>query len=121
MADKLITVRENSRPFLTFEMVDFRNEVDPTLAVDITGWAFRLVVKNDIDDPDAQALVDLAGVIVSAPAGTFSFTLTTAHTSLAPGTYVGEIRWWEDGVTTNPPHDAWRVSYTVQKAVDNTV
>ena len=115
MADKTITVRENTSFTLTLQLRTFRNESAPTAIQNIAGYAFRLVVKRDRDDADAIALVNLAGAIVTAASGTFSFTLTPAHTALASGTYPGEIRWWSSGTVTDPPTDAWTADYVVAR------
>lgn len=120
MADKVVTLREMSAPGdITFKLTDFRNEIDPDAKVDITGYAFKLVVKHNLDDPDTEVLFpELTGAIVTAADGTFKFTLTTAHTSMASGSYVGEIRWWATGAATGKrPTDAWSVDYVVQPAV----
>lgn len=122
MATKRIVVRQNTTAtLLTFKLTTFRNEASPKTVVDITGYAFYLIVKPDADLADSRAFFDLAGSIVTAAEGTFRFTLTSAHTCLAPGTWPGEIRWFSGGApaTGTPPTDAWSVDYVVEQAIDN--
>ena len=115
MADKLLVFRENSIPGdVTFALKDRRNEDDPRAVVDITGYVFKLIVKRNLEDADADAFFDLTGSIVSATDGTFKFVLTAAHTSFPPENYVGEIRWWTSAPgTEEPPLDSFSVSYSI--------
>lgn len=122
MAEKTITVRELSRPTVTLQLLqNFRDESATSAAVNITGYAFKLIVKRDLDDADARAYFDLAGTIVAAASGTVKFDLTLEHTALPAGTYPAEVRWWADGDTTKPPSDAFSVDYVVERAVDSVV
>ena len=120
MADKAITVRYNSAPGAqTFVLTDFRNEDNPNLAVNITGFFFKLIVKRFTDDPDSEAFFELDGAIVTPLDGIFSFTFTAEHTTIPPDIYPGEIRWWSGGApaTGEPPTDALTVDYSVQQGV----
>jgi len=118
MADE-IRVREMSRVVLR-KVIPSRDDSDGT-PPNITGYAIKLIVKQDLELADSRAYFDLAGVIVDAANGEYTLTLTLEHTNLAPGTYPGEIRWWSDGVTTNPPTDSVAVDYVVERAVDSVV
>ena len=118
MADKTITLVANTAPVLTYQLTTFRSAANPYALVDITGYTFKLMVKPTLAAPDAQAFFDLAGAIVTAASGIFSFTLTTAHTAFMPGTYPGQIRWWNSTPgAAEPPDDAWSVDYIIQPAV----
>jgi hypothetical protein len=121
MADILLSVRQNTRPTITRVMRDFRNESNPNAVVNITGYALKLSVKRAITDADSDAVFDLSASIVTAASGTYRFTLTPEHTFLPTGVYPGEIRWWTDGTTTNPPHDALSVDFEIQTSVDQVV
>lgn len=121
MATEVITVGEKTRPTIKKIWRDYRNEEDPTKALDITGYAFKLCVKRALTDPDSKAWFDLSGAIVTAASGIYKFDLTTEHTCIPPGTWPGEIRVWTDGTTTNPPHDRISLDFVVEKAVDETV
>lgn len=118
MADKKIEVGYNTGPLLTFQLTDFRNENNSSGIVDITGYSFKLRVKKNLTDPDSAILVSLNGSILVAASGTFTFQLTTAHTCLPPGKYVGQILWWSGAVGTTPT-DSWTVEYNVADPVDN--
>lgn len=42
----------------------------------------------------------------------------SAHTALMPGTYPGQIRWWNSAPgAAEPPDDTWSVDFIVQPAV----
>lgn len=112
-----ITVRYNSSPVITRILRDSRNEVDSDAAVNISGYTIKLIVKQSMDTPDAQAWFDLAASIVTAADGSYRFTLTPAHTCLPVGTWYGEIRWWS-GDATYPPTDAIQINYVVEDVVD---
>jgi hypothetical protein len=118
MAEKL-SVYFNTTPVITRVLLDVRNEDDPNAAVDITGYDFRFIVKQDMDLPDSEAWFDLAGAIVTAASGIYSFTLTVAHTCQAPGTWPGEIRWWATGYAAGkPPTDRVAIDYEIVDVVD---
>lgn len=120
MADKFIVVREGSDPGdVTFVLRDFRSEDGPNERVDITGYVFKLIVKRDLADKDADAFFDLTGAIVTALDGIFKFVLTREHTSFTPATYPAEIRWWKGGApaTAEPPTDSFSVDYTVEQKI----
>ncbi len=64
-------------------------------AADITGAVIRFTVKDeewDTDDDDSDAQIAKSGTIVSAPAGTYSITLTDTNTYLPPGDYFYSIK-----------------------------
>ena len=116
MPSVTIEVHEGTEPGdQTFVMRDFRNASDPTAVVDITGYAFKLIVKRELDDPDSACLFDLTGSIVTAADGTYKFTLTLAHTCMPAGDYIGQIRWWSGGApgTEEQPTDAIDCTYRV--------
>lgn len=122
MADKSITVRENSEPGdQTFVLEDRRNEDDPRGVINITGYVFKLIVKRAFDDKDSEAFFDLTGSIVSAAKGVFKFVLAREHTFMAPETYPAEIRWWTSAPATGQlPVDSFSVDYTVDTRVRKT-
>jgi hypothetical protein len=113
MADKTIKVQQRTKLTIQFQLTTFRDEYDPFAVVDITGYTFKLLVKRDPGDADSLAWVNLTGTIEDATSGLFSFELSAAATSLAPGTWPGILRWW-DGSVLLPPVDAWSVDYTVE-------
>jgi hypothetical protein len=117
VADKTITVREYTRPIIKLQLTDFRNESDPSEEVDISSYEFDLIIKRDVLDPDSEAMLWVEGTFGTSADwtnGVIWFELNHAHTSLPPGTYSGEIRWWIDGGTEQQPHDSWSVSYIVE-------
>lgn len=116
-----IVVRQLSRPAVRFQLLNFRDPSDRAAPIDVTGYLFKLMVKNSLDLEDSRAFFDLSATIVTASKGLVQFQLTIAHTGLPEGIYPGEIRWYSDGVATNPPTDAVRVNFTVQPPVDNVV
>lgn len=113
MSDKRITVQQRTKLTVTYQLTTFRNNYDPLVPVDITGYTFKLLVKRDRGDADSLAWVDISGTIVTAASGLFSFELSAAQTALAAGTWPGIIRWWS-GSTSLPPVDAWSVDYIVE-------
>lgn len=118
MASRTIYVTEYSQPTRTFLVTnaDLGSELDPGTAADLTGYACKLVVRqNDVDLEDA-VLFSLAGT-VTAVDSTVSFALTAEHTALPAGSYPAEIRLWASGTTTEPPSESWPCSYIVSQAV----
>lgn len=116
MPSATIEVHEGTEPGdQIFVMRSFRNAESPSTVVDITGYVFKLIVKREYDDLDSAALFDLTGAIVTAANGTYKFTLTSAHTAMPAGDYIGQIRWWSGGApgTEEQPTDAISVRYTV--------
>lgn len=49
-------------------------------AINITGYVGWLVLKNEYDDPDDDAVIDVTGVITDAAAGEMTFTVGHAKT-----------------------------------------
>ena len=49
--------------------------------LDLTGWTFYSWVKQDLEDPDATLLIDLAPTIVSAANGLVQILKTVAQTT----------------------------------------
>ncbi len=99
---------------------DHRNEADPEAPLDITGYTIKLIVKNSVDDVDSRVLFELSATLVTPTSGVYSFTFTTKHTSLAPGVYPGELRWWT-GVTTVAATDAIPVDFEILSPIDTVV
>ena len=85
---------------LTFGLVDFRDESNPSGVVDVTGYAFELVVREVATE---AVVFRLEGEIVDAAQGLFSFTLSPQHTNLPPKDYSAELRWW---APPDAPEDA---------------
>ena len=114
----IVRVGENSRPTRKFQIKD-----EYGAAVSITGYAFRFRVyirtRNASDQNVDTEKFDLAGSIVTAAQGKFSFAFTHEHTSLAPGTYRGEIVAWSTGTITDPPTERWAISYVVERALES--
>lgn len=127
MADRTITVRRLTTPTRTFVLTnsDLGDEEDPETVVDITNYVFKLLVKYDVtpgEFTDAQAAVDVTGSIVTAADGTFKFDLAVHQTNLPPGTWPGEIRFWNSTPATGePPDGVLTVDYIVEQAVDSVV
>lgn len=111
-----IEVSELTAPVITRQLLKFRDGTQETQPEDIGGYTLKLIVKNSLDLSDARAFFELDAVIVDSAQGTYSFTMTLAHTSMPAGTYPSEIRIW-NGPTSNPPLDAIPVDYTVLAAV----
>jgi len=62
------------------------------VAVDISGFSFKLTVSIDRDPPDqVNEQFTIVGVIGVAADGTVSFAPTTADTDIAPGIYFYDI------------------------------
>lgn len=118
MANESIRVVRMTAPVQTRILKTSRDERTPTGAEDITGYTIKLIVKNSLEDADARALFDLAATLVTATAGVYKFTFTTAHTCLPAGTYPGQIRWWTSGSTVAPA-DSIDVDFVVVDAVRN--
>lgn len=120
----LVEVGEYSRPVLTFAWTnqDEGTLDDPTGIVNITGYSFEMKVVRKtnpaLGDETTTILVDLAGAIAAAASGTFTFTLTAAHTGLPPGDYRAELLVWTSGATTNPPHHRKTFTYRVRQALE---
>ena len=108
----MIDLMQGTQPTIVYEFLDRAGD---TLV--ITGKTIKLAVKRDIEDTDATKLFDLAGTVTSGPSGLVSFAFTGVHTGLA-GTYVGSIRRWASGWSTNRlPEDAYDVSFNVNPSV----
>jgi len=122
MADVEVSVRENTGFPLTLVWKDRRNEEDPFGVVDITGYAFELVVGfNTVNDDGFLVFTEafkLTGSIVTAADGTYKFTFTPKETALAPGIYIGEINAWSSGTVTEPPTDSLSFQLTVVERLD---
>lgn len=118
MAKESIRVVRMTTPVVIRILKKFRDERSATVAQDITGYTIKLIVKNSIEDLDARALFDLSASLVTAAAGVYSLTFTTAHTCLPAGTYPGQIRWWSGG-TTVAPNDSIDVDFVVVEATRN--
>jgi hypothetical protein len=117
MADRTIAVREYTRPTIKIQITDFRNDSQRSEPIDISSYEFDLIVKRDATDPDAEAMIWIEGTFGTSSDwedGVIWFELTHAETSLPPGRYTGEIRWWTDGGTEQQPHDSYSVEYTVE-------
>ena len=108
----MIDLMQGTQPTIVYE---FKDRAGDTLV--ITGKTIKLAVKRDIEDLDSAKLFDLQGTVTSGPSGLVSFAFTGVHTGLA-GTYVGELRRWASGSSTNRlPEDAYDVSFNVNPAV----
>jgi hypothetical protein len=54
---------------------------------------FTLVLKNHIDDTDAEAVVTVVGTLISGTTGGVLFSFTPTITDIDPGLYYMEIKW----------------------------
>lgn len=107
----LIGVVHEARPVLQFGLVDFRDDTDPSGIVDITDYVFELVVRSASTGVE---VFRLDGSIVSETLGLFKFELGVEHTTLAPGDYDAELRWWDDpDPVRGAPLDAVALTYRV--------
>ncbi len=95
---------------------NFRDETQPDVPVDITGYTIKLIVKKRLSDEDALAFFDLEASIEDAENGVYKLTFTTAHTCLAHGTYKGLLRVW-GGAASGSPKDAFPLDFVVTEAV----
>ena len=116
-----ITVRRNTRPTLVRTLLDIRNQAAPGTVVDITGYAIKFIAKPDLDVVDSRAFFDLSATLSDPTNGEYKLDLVEEHTALAPGTYPAEIRWWVNGVTTEPPDDSIKVDFVVESEVNLVV
>ena len=66
--------------------------------VSISGWTIVFTLKSQLA-PGATVLSQ-AAAIVSAPAGTFTVTLSKAQLTLAPGAYVHDVHRTDSGSST---------------------
>jgi hypothetical protein len=106
-----IQVVQFTKPVLKYTLLDFHNSIAPETVIDITGYEFELVVRKRT----GEKVWALDGAIVSATAGSFSFTLTSAHTNLPAGDYDAEIRWWDTPpASRGGPDDAVVVPFILQ-------
>ena len=65
---------------------------DLGVAVDITGFSFKLTVSSDKDPADqVDEQFSITGIIGSPTAGTVSFAPTTVNTDITPGIYFYDI------------------------------
>ena len=68
------------------------------VAIDITGFTFKLTVNSDKAPPDqTDEQFSIAGVIGVAANGTVSFAPTTVDTDIAPATYFYDIEQTDSG------------------------
>ena len=64
------------------------------VAINITNDTVRFMVKENIDDTDAQAVINVtADVVTQGANGIAIFNLTSAQTDIDPGNYWYEISW----------------------------
>lgn len=117
-----ISVVENTRPKeRRILRQDVRDQSAGSERVDITGYVFKLIVKSNVDLPDSRAFFDLAATLFDAVNGVYDFDFTIAHTGLAPRSYPGEIRYWDDGDETKQPTDRILINYVVEGAVQSVL
>lgn len=65
---------------------------DPAgVAVDITGFTFRLTVNTDLDPDPGTQLFTVVGVIMDAPNGKVAFAPTVADTDQTPGEFFYDV------------------------------
>ena len=118
---EIIEVTRNSRTTITRVLRNTRDQRTPTDPVDISAFKIMFSAKQRLSDPDEAALFDILATIIDGPNGVYELALSTPETNIIPKTYFGEIRWWEDGDDTKPPHDRIPVDYVVLEAVDSIV
>lgn len=120
MAER-IEVTRNTRVTITRILKKARDQRTPIDPVDITAFKIQFAAKFRLTDPDSAKLFDITATIIDGPTGVYELELSTPQTNLLPAIYFGEIRWWEDGDDTKPPHDRIPVAYEVLAAVDSVV
>lgn len=65
--------------------------------VNITDWEIKMAVKANQDDPDADAIIDVDGVVANASAGEAMITISASDTALqAIGEYYYDILLLDD-------------------------
>jgi len=138
--DSIIVVTEQSRPLITKQLTDFRNDslvlsdmgqLPEQTPVDIAGFTFQLVIKRQpvgfrvqdgypqVFDSDAYA-TRYEGTVLDADEGTFTFQLDDAITSCY-GEFPAEIRWWNaDDDVAGPPTDRVSCGVLVTRVMDET-
>ena len=135
-----IEINESSRPLITKQLLDFRNDslvlnsmglLPEQTPLDITGYTFQLVIKRQpvgfrvqdgypqVYDADTYA-TRYEGTILDADEGTFTFQLDENITNCY-GSYPAEIRWWDaDADTSGPPTDRVGTEVLVNRVMDET-
>lgn len=89
------------------EVIELRQGGSP---VDISGDTFLMRWDTRQYPPDASTeIANVAGVIVSAPDGTVSFTPPAAVNSLVAGNYFHEIEWSSGGLVRTILTGKWDV------------
>lgn len=110
-----ITVPYNSSPLRTLDLGDdFLSGMDE-------GSLVKLMVKQDSDDEDEDALLDLEGTVAvdeDTEEVSVSFQFTPAETAGPAGTWPGQLRVWKDGDDAKPPDDAESVDFEITEAID---
>jgi hypothetical protein len=125
-----LEVVQNQLLSYVFILQTFWDERAPQGIVDVTPWAFQMMVKRNEDDPDDFAVFDL---FENAPPmfpattgipirffGQFGFTIGPVQNDIAPGNYFGEIRGW-DGVAVpgaDPPTVKMPFTFRVLQTLD---
>ena len=71
-------------------------------AQDITGWTIRLMIKEQVDDADADAKVNIDATIDDATGGLASFSIPDTTTSELSGTYYYEMRYEDSSNNIKP-------------------
>lgn len=134
-----IRVVEQTRPLITKQLLDFRNDTldnsngtpQEFNVVDVTDYTFQLIIKRtpigaraqdgypQVYDDDTYEL-KYDGTILDASLGTFTFQLDVAATACY-GEYIAEIRWWDDSADlSGPPSDRVATTLSVARALDTT-
>ncbi len=67
------------------------------MAVDITGFTFRLTVNTDQDPDPGTQLFTVVGVITDAAAGKVAFAPTVSNTDQSPGEYFYDVEQTDAG------------------------
>jgi hypothetical protein len=69
------------------------DDADPKAPINITGFAFRMVVDpSDCPADASNNVLDLTGVLSDAPNGVFQFNPSVAQMEFTPDTYYYEIQ-----------------------------
>lgn len=84
--------------------------------VDISGWALQFTLRKKAGDPDTgqSPLLQVAGVVVSGIAGTYTVSLTSAQTKLPAGNYDYDIWRTTTGSETSMAHGIFTISQGVK-------
>ena len=77
----------------TTQTVEGIAKIDGTATALDANDIFTLVLKNHIDDTDAEAVVTITGTLVGGTTGGVLYSFTPEDTDIDAGLYYEEIKW----------------------------